>query len=50
MILNLFTGGDREWYWIVLACVLTALAIRLDSLLIGPYFAFAGACPWLGGH
>lgn len=29
-----------EWYLIVLACVLTALAIRLDSLLIGPYFAF----------
>lgn len=29
-----------EWYWIVVPSVLTALTIRLDAMLIGPYFTF----------
>ena len=29
-----------DWYLIVAACIATALTVRVDALLIGPYFSF----------
>jgi hypothetical protein len=36
------------WYELLVPAVLTALAIRLDSVLIGPYWAFAELVAGMG--